>query len=375
MPRRVGRSITVRVPLLDLSAIHADLADDLIASLRSAIDSGSFIGGQEVEAFESEWAGYCEAAGAVGVANGTDALQLVLRAAGIGTGDEVITPAMTFVATVEAVRLAGADPVLVDVDERTGLLDLRAAAAAIGPRTAAIVPVHLWGQPVDMDAVSELASRHGLFVLEDAAQAHGARWRGKRAGSLGDAAGFSMYPGKNLGALGDAGAVTGNDPALLAKLRSISNHGRDSKHDHRLLGTNSRLDAIQAAFLRCKLPYLDRWNELRREHASAYRRAFSASRLVTAIEIADEAEAVYHHFVVRVAGRDQFAAKLQSKGISCGIHYPRAIHENTAFSDLARVGSLPAAERLTKEIISLPIGPELSERQIEAVSRALVEVC
>lgn len=363
------------VAFLDLGALHRELREEMHAALERALESGRVIGGEEVEAFEREWAEYCEARFCIGVSNGTDAIEVGLRAAGIGPGDEVIIPALTFVATAEAVIAAGATPVLADVDPRTALMDPQAAAAAITPRTAAILPVHLWGQPADLDALGALAAKRGLLLAEDAAQAHGARWQGRRIGGQSAFAAFSMYPGKNLGALGDAGALTTNDEQLASAARTLIDHGRVSKQEHGMVGMNGRLDALQAAFLRIKLRRLDEWNERRRAHADAYRAAFSGSD-VEMFAVAEQAEHVYHHFVIRLGDqreRDALGAHLDQRGIGWGIHYARAIHQNPAFADLERPGALPIAEALPGQILSLPVGPTMSPVERECVIEAVLD--
>lgn len=350
------------LPLLDLHAQHAAIQDELDAAIRGVLTHGRFVHGPEIEDFEDAFARYCKARHCVGVANGTAAIELVLRAAGIGAGDEVITTPFTFIATVEPIILTGAHPVFVDVDPETGLIDLDAAAAAVTARTAAILPVHLYGQTVDLDAFRGLADRHGFLLLEDAAQAHGARWRDRCAGSVGNAATFSFFPGKNLGALGDAGAVTTNDDALAHRLRKLRDHGRVDKYRHDEVGTNMRLDTLQAAVLGAKLPHLDAWNAARRRHALAYDNAFRSVGGVEPIVVHPEAEPVYHQYVIRVARRNEALAALSEQGIGAAVHYPVPLHLQPALAGVT-AGEFPAAETLAEQVLSLPVFPELTDEQ------------
>jgi dTDP-4-amino-4,6-dideoxygalactose transaminase len=359
------------LPLVDLHAQHDAIREELEAAIAGVLAHGRFVQGPEVAEFEDAFAAYCGVGHCVGVANGTAAIELVLRAAGIGAGDEVITTPFTFIATVEPILLVGARPVLADVDPETGLLDRAAAEAAVTPRTAAIMPVHLYGQPVDLDAFGALAERHGLLLIEDAAQAHGASWRGRRAGSAGDAATFSFFPGKNLGALGDAGAVTTADEALAGRVRKLRDHGRVDKYRHDVVGTNARLDTLQAAVLRVKLRHLDRWNEARRRHAGAYDAAFAGTDGVRPIRVHPHAVAVYHQYVVRLDDRDGARSALDERGIETGVHYPVTLHRQPALAGVAD-GELPASERLAREVLSLPVFPELTDAQRNSVVGALV---
>lgn len=363
------------LPLLDVNAQHAEIADELRDALLRVLGHGQFVGGAEVDAFEAAFAAFCGAEHCVGVANGTVALSLVLRAAGIGSGDEVVTTATTFVATAAAIVEVGATPVLVDPELETGLIAPAAASAAIGPRTAALLPVHLWGQTVDLDGFRELADRHGLFLLEDAAQAQGAAWNGRRAGSVGDAAGFSFYPGKNLGALGEAGAVTVRDASLAERIRRLSDHGRLDKYLHGEVGTNGRLDAIQAAALAVKLGRLEDWNRRRREHAARYDAALAGVAGAIPIVARDSAVPVYHQYVVRVADREAAAAELARREIGYGVHYPIPLHRQPALAGRCReAGPLAAAEELAATVLSLPIDPTMTaaarERVVAAVRAA-----
>lgn len=364
----------MNIPLCDLYAQYLTIKPDIDAAIERTIARSAFIGGEDLRAFEAEFANYCEAKACVGVGNGTDALYLALRALGIGAGDEVITVAHTFIATAETITLTGARPVFVDIVEDTMLMDPDALESAITPRTRAIVPVHLYGQPCDMDRIMEVARRHNLKVIEDAAQAHGARWRGKRAGSFGDAACFSFYPGKNLGAYGDGGAVVSQDEALIHRIRMFANHGRTDKYIHETEGVNSRLDGLSAAILRVKLRHLDDWNEARRRHTRHYMEILRRRSGAMLPVVNPEAEPVWHLFVVRVPQRDSAQTKLQNQGIAAGVHYPVPLHRQPAYQYLGMAeGSLPVTERVAAHVLSLPMYPELTQAQIDAVGRALVE--
>jgi dTDP-4-amino-4,6-dideoxygalactose transaminase len=359
--------MTDDVPFTDLEALLSDVRGEVDAAIARVVSSGCYIGGDEVDRFEQAWARYCGTAHAVSVGNGTDALALTLRALGIGPGDEVIVPTNTFVATAEAVLLSGATPRFADVSPQTLLLTPATLEAAIGPRTRAVIVVHLYGQMADMEALCRVAARENLVVLEDAAQAHGATWHGRPAGSHGRAGCFSFYPAKNLGALGDAGAVVTNDPDLALALRSLRDHGRapGSHHVHQLVGTNSRMDAIQAAILSVKLRRLGAWTDARRRIAGLYRARLegTAVRLVT-----DHpgSRSVFHLLVARVPDRDQVCAALARAGIGTGVHYPTACHEQRPYRQFAR-GPLPAAERASHEILSLPMHPHLTPQQVDRV--------
>jgi dTDP-4-amino-4,6-dideoxygalactose transaminase len=361
------------VPLLDLRAQHASIQPELDEAIARVFAHGGFVGGPEVAEFEEDFADYCEARHCVGVSSGTDALALALRAAGVGQGDEVITTPLTFIATIEAIVQAGASPVLVDPDPATALLRAENVEAAITGRTAALVPVHLYGQPVDMEAFRTLADERGLLLVEDAAQAHGAAWSGRKAGSQGDLAAFSFFPGKNLGAPGDAGAVVTDDPALASRVRSSRDHGRlGEKYRHAELGTNAKLDTLHAAVLGVKLKHLDRWNEARRLHAAAYDAAFEEVDGVDPVHVEPAATSAYHQYVVRVAERDRALASLQRHGVAAGIHYPIPVHRQPALAGLVD-GSYPNAERLAVEVLSLPVYPELPEGARDLIVGALRE--
>lgn len=359
------------IPLLDMAAQLAAIRPELDAAIAGVLAHGRFVGGTEVDAFERAWAEHCGTRRAVGVASGTDALVLGLRAAGIGPGDEVITTAMTFVATAEAIAACGATPVLVDPELSTGLIGAAAAEAAITPRSAALLPVHLYGQTVDTDAFRELADRRGLLLIEDAAQAHGARWQGRRAGSLGDLAAFSFFPGKNLGALGDAGAVTTSDGALADRIARLRDHGRAGKYRHDELGVNARLDTLHAAVLRVKLAHLEDWNERRRAVAAIYDRRLAAVDGVEPIAVPPGVVSARHQYVVRLPERDEVLERLRARGIGAGVHYPIPLHLQPALAGVARTDGAPNAERLAREVLSLPIFPELDEARIDRVVDAL----
>lgn len=355
------------LPLLDLGAQQAPLADALAAAISRVMAHGRYVEGPEIAEFEEAFAAFCGTRYCIGTSSGTSAIELVLRAAGVGPGDEVVTTPFTFIATVAPIVLAGGRPVFVDVDLETGLLQVDAVEAAITPRTAALLPVHLYGQPVDLDGFRALADRHKLFLIEDAAQAHGARWRGRRAGSFGDAATFSFFPGKNLGAFGDAGCVTTNDELLSTRIRSLRDHGRVDKYRHDELGTNARLDTLHAAVLLAKLPQLDAWNEQRRRHAAAYDQAFASVAGVDPIRVAEGALPVYHQYVVRLAARDDAREALGRLGISSGVHYPVPLHRQPALDGQVTGREFPAAERLAREVLSIPVFPELSDAQRDSV--------
>lgn len=358
----------------DLGLADPALRAELDRAYARVIGSGWTILGAELEAFEREFADFCGAAYAVGVGNGYDALVLALRAAGVGEGVEVIVPEHTFAATWLAVAAVGARPVPVEVDPATYTMNPAAAAAAVTRQTAALLPVSLYGHPVDMAPLMALADRHGLFVLEDAAQSHGAEYRCRRTGSVAHATAFSFYPTKNLGALGDAGAVTTDDAALAAQLRRLRNYGSDRKYVHEVRGVNSRLDELQAAFLRVFLPRLAGANDRRRALAAAYGEELAHTGLVLPVE-AEWARHVYHLYVVRSARRDALQAKLSEAGVQTLIHYPVPCHLQPAFADLGFVkGRFPLAERLADEVLSLPLWPGMSEAEAEQVSRAVAAV-
>ena len=358
----------MKVPFVDLRAQYAGIEHEIAEAMQRVLASSSFVGGPDLDAFEEEFAAYCGARHAIGVANGTDALHLTLRAFDIGPGDEVITAANTFIATAAAIEMVGARPVLVDVDPETHTIDPIHIGAAITPRTRAIVPVHLYGQPADMDPIMAIAERYGLIVIEDAAQAHGAEYRGRRVGSIGHAACFSFYPAKNLGAYGDGGAITTNDSALLSAMQRLRDHGRTSKYEHATIGYNSRLDNLQAAVLRVKLRHLDDWNRQRRQVAAWYAEAL-ADTGVGIPAVRRGSTHVYHLFVITAPDREVLAARLREEGIATGIHYPLPLHLQPALRHLRyRLGQMPNTELEAVEILSLPIYPELAREQVEQVA-------
>jgi dTDP-4-amino-4,6-dideoxygalactose transaminase len=359
------------IPFLDLQPMHSEVAPALEAAWRSAIDTGRFIGGEAVERFEQAWADYCGTRHCVGLANGTAALELSLAALGIGPGDEVIVPANTFIATASAVATVGAEVVFVDVDPATLLLTAARVAEAITPRTAAVIAVHLYGQPVDMDAIREVAGRAGIVVLEDAAQAHGATWQGRRAGSLSRVGCFSFYPGKNLGGVGDAGAIVTDDEVLAARVRSLANHGRAAGDAalHQYRGGNHRLDALQAAVLSAKLPCLDRWNADRRRLVQRYGELL-ATTPATMPSVAPGAVSSCHLAVLQVPDRDRLRERLAAQGIATGIHYPIPCHRQPAFAQAAGP-SLPVVEAAARALVSLPLFPHLPEAAVARVAEAV----
>jgi dTDP-4-amino-4,6-dideoxygalactose transaminase len=364
----------MNVPLVDLYAQYLSIKPDVDGAIERTIARSAFIGGEELRSFESEFAKYCEAAACVGVGNGTDALYLTLRALGIGAGDEVITVAHTFTATAEAISSIGARPVFVDIKTDTMLMDPDLIESAITPRTRAIIPVHIYGQPCEMDRIMEIARRHGLKVVEDAAQAHGARWRGRRVGSIGDVACFSFFPGKNLGAYGDAGGVVSRDEDLIRRIRMLANHGRMDKYVHQIEGVNSRLDNLQAAILRIKLRRLDTWNAARERHAQRYCEILSNCGVILPV-VHPEVETVWHLFVIKVQDRDRLQAELNERGIAAGVHYPVPLHRQPAYQHLGiPEGALPVTEQVASHILSLPMYPELTEDQIAAVGKAVSAV-
>lgn len=359
-----------KIPLVGLFDQYQTIKPEIDDAVQKIITSSAFVGGEEVRHFEHEFAAFCDAKASVGVGNGTDALYLTLRALGIGPGDEVITVAHTFIATSEAISATGALPIFIDVKDDTMLMDPALVKKAITSKTKAIVPVHLYGQSCDMDAIMEIARKHGLKVVEDAAQAHGGRWRGQRVGSMGDAATFSFYPGKNLGAFGDAGAVVSQDEGLIEHIRMLANHGRLEKYTHKMEGVNSRLDGLQAAILRVKLRYLDEWNNRRRQIADAYVEQLAPLGIGLPI-VDDNAEAVFHLFVIRVAERERLQTLLKEEGIATGVHYPVPLHLQPAYEQRRSEFALPATERAAREVLSLPMYPELKQEQIEAVCNAV----
>jgi dTDP-4-amino-4,6-dideoxygalactose transaminase len=363
---------TQPLPLVDLHLQHANLRPELDAAINRVFESSAFILGAEARAFESEFAALCGTQYAVACGNGTDALELALWAVGVKPNDEVITVANTFAATAEAIIRVGAVPRFVDVATDTLLMDIGAVERAITPRTTAIVPVHLYGSCVDMVRLMDLAHRHGLKVVEDSAQAHGAVVGGKRAGSMGDAGTFSFYPGKNLGAVGDAGAVVTSDPAAAQLISSARDHGRSGKYEHEIVGRNSRMDGIQAAILSVKLRYLEDWNKRRRQLAARYRFLLDDLPEVQAVA-SSEGEPVYHMFVIECDARDDVKLRMEMTGIATGIHYPVPLHLQRAFANAGGMdpGSLPVTEKAAGRILSLPMFPEMADSDIDRVVGAL----
>ncbi len=365
----------MKIPFLDLKAPYLELKDELDAAYHRVMESGWYILGNEVEAFETELATYCETKRCVGVGNGLEALHLILRAMGIGPDDEVIVPANTYIATWLAVTHVGATPVPVEPVECTYNIDPSKIEQAITSKTKAILVVHLYGQPADMDPINDLAGKHGLKVVEDCAQAHGARYKGRRVGGLGDAAGFSFYPGKNLGALGDGGAVTTNDSVLAERIRVLRNYGSQVKYHNEVVGFNSRLDELQAALLRVKLVKIDEWNERRRQVAAQYLRGLSSRQKIVLPYVPEWAEPVWHLFVVRHVQRYALQNALNEAGISTMIHYPIPPHLQPAYAGLnLNNGDFPLAEQMAKEVLSLPIGPHLTEPGCSCVISTLQKI-
>jgi dTDP-4-amino-4,6-dideoxygalactose transaminase len=362
----------MNIPFLDLKTQHRSIRSELETAIREVMDSCAFAGGTFVEKFEKEWANYCGVEHAVGVGNGTDALWLILLSLGVGAGDEVITVPNTFIATAEAISLCGAHPVFVDVDPSTYTMDPSRLKAAISERTRAIIPVHLFGQTADMDPICAIARERDIPVIEDAAQAHGAEYHGRRAGSLGIAAGFSFYPGKNLGACGEAGAVVTNDGEIARTVRALRDHGQDRKYVHRLVGWNARMDGIQGAILSVKLRHLERWTAQRRENAKVYGALLAdIDGLVTPRE-APHRKHVHHVYSIRVPRRDSLIETLNNSGINCSIHYPVPIHMQKAYEFLRLPeGSFPISEQCAKEFLSLPMFPELTREHMTYVAEAL----
>jgi dTDP-3-amino-3,4,6-trideoxy-alpha-D-glucose transaminase len=364
--------LLTRIPITRLDQADPELLEELLAVVSRVAHKGAFTMGAELEAFESEFAAYCETDHAVGVSSGTEAIVLALKALNIGAGDEVIVPSNSFIATAEAVSLAGATPRLVDVDPFTHLLSADAVEAAIGPRTRCVIPVHLMGSTVDMQPLLEVARAAGIAVVEDCAQAHGARYEGRRVGTFGDIGCFSMYPTKNLGAWGDGGAIVTADPELESRIKLLRSHGEQPRYHHRIVGTTARLDAMQAAILRVKLQRLDGWNEDRRRIGAMLREGLAGS----GVQIPEPAGAfgdhVYHLFIVRTQRREALRAFLDERGVSTAVHYPFPIHRTEAYAELGLgEGSLPVAERLAEEICTLPLFPSMSDDEVAQVIEAV----
>lgn len=373
MIRPIERNVRDRVPFVDLAAQNAAHTDDVVEILRSLSNSSDWILGDEVSRFEADYAEYCGARFAIGTDSGLSALELTLRALGVGEGDEVLTAANTFIATALAISHTGAKPVLVDADPDRYTIDPNLLRDRITPRTRAIIPVHLYGQPAAMESILAVAQEHDLFVIEDACQAHGARYENRRTGALGHAAAFSFYPSKNLGAYGDGGIVVTSDEGLAQKLRVLRNYGQEQKYLHAVKGYNRRLDTLHAAILRMKLKRLDACNALRREHAEAYNRLLEGTDLVVPT-VAGNVEPVWHLYVVRTERRDKLRAHLEERGIQTGIHYPIPVHLQPAYCELGcPLGSYPVSEMLAEQVLSLPMYPELDPKSVEYVAKAVAE--
>ena len=366
----------MNVPFLDLKAQYVAIAGEIDAAIRQVIDRTAFSGGPFVSTFEEKFAAFCQCKHAIGVGSGTEALWLALAALDVGPGDEVITVPNSFIATAEAISFCGAMPVFVDVDGESQTMNPTLIEAAITERTKAIIPVHLFGQMADMGPIMEIARRHGLFVIEDACQAHGAEYSGRPAGSIGDLGCFSFYPGKNLGAYGEAGGVVTNSDELSDKIKMIRDHGQSKKYHHAMIGWNGRMDGIQGAILSVKLKYLAGWNDARRKNAQFYTSLLSTIDGVTPPREMDYARHIYHVYAVKARNRDPLMAALAEQGISCGIHYPVPIHLQNAYKYMgAGKGSFPVAEKCAEEIVSLPMFPELTDEQMNFVAGEIRRFC
>jgi len=365
----------MKVPFLNLKAQYDAIAQELELSIKEVLGSCAFSGGPFVERFEGEFASFCGCSYAVGVGTGTEALWLALLAVGVKPGDEVITAPNSFIATAEAISLCGAEPVFVDVDDNSYTMDPALLEQAITSRTKVIIPVHLFGQPADMDPILSISRRHGIAVLEDACQAHGAEYKGRRAGSMGDAGCFSFYPGKNLGAYGEAGCVVTNSRELAEKIRLLRDHGQARKYYHDVIGINGRMDGIQGAILSVKLKYLTAWNDQRLHHAASYTRMLHDVVALKTPTVMPYANHVFHIYAVRSANRRVVMDALAERGIACGVHYPVPIHLQRAYAyGKQREGSFPVAERCANEFISLPMFPELTQEEISYVCSELKRV-
>jgi dTDP-4-amino-4,6-dideoxygalactose transaminase len=360
------------IPFVDLKAQYRSIKDEVNAAIMGVIERCEFTLGSEVAAFEKEFAAYCQAEHGIGVNTGTSALHLALLAAGVGSGDEVITVPFTFVATVSAIDYTGAKPVFVDIDPKTFTMDVNAIEAAITEKTKAIIPVHLYGQTADMDPILEIARKRGLVVIEDACQAHGAEYKGRRAGSMGDMGCFSFYPGKNLGAYGEGGMVVTNSPDFTRTIRMLRDWGAEKKYQHVLKGYNFRLEGIQGAVLRVKLKYLEAWTEARRAAAARYDKLFAGSNVYAPYARPDSRH-VYHLYAIRTQHRQAWQDTLLAQGIQTGIHYPTPVHLLPAFADLGyQAGQFPHSEQAAREVLSLPMFPELTAAQGEQVAQAVL---
>lgn len=363
------------IPLVDLKSQYESIKSEIDGAISEVVESCQFVLGPKVEAFEADFAAYCQSRFAFGMNSGTSALHLALLAAGVGPGDEVITVSYTFVATVAGILYTGASPVLVDIDPLTCNIDVRKIEAAITPRTKVIMPVHLYGTCADMDPILEIARRHNLIVLEDAAQAHGAEYKGRRAGSMGHLASFSFYPGKNLGAYGEGGAVVTNDEQYVELIKQLRDQGQSAKYLHERVGYNYRMEAIQGAVLGVKLKHLENWNASRRRHAETYLRQLADSGVRLLEEPADS-KSVYHVFALFTEQRDELREHLHAKGISTGIHYPIPVHMQRGFNNLGyKEGDLPETERVCREVLSLPMYPELASETVVEIADSVRQFC
>jgi len=365
----------MKVPFLNLKAQYDTIAHEVEESIKDVLGSCSFSGGPYVERFEQEFAGFCGCSHAVGVGSGTEALWLALVGLGVKRGDEVITTPNSFIATAEAVSLCGAEPIFVDIDEKSFTMDPALLERAITPRTKVIIPVHLFGQMADMDPILEIARKYGIAVLEDACQAHGAEYKGKRAGSIGDAGCFSFYPGKNLGAYGEAGGVVTSNRKLADQIRVLRDHGQSRKYFHEAIGVNGRMDGIQGAILSVKLKYLETWNAARRLRAEWYKQILESGGFQRTPKEMPYAQHVYHIYAVRFSKRQELIDKLAEKGITCGVHYPVPIHLQNAYAYRNEgIGSFPVAEQCAQDLVSLPMFPELTQDQVTFVGQELIRV-
>lgn len=358
------------IPFIDLKKEYTEIKWEINEAIQQVIEKGTFILGEETEKFEREFSSYIGVKHGVGVNSGSDALFLTLKALGISTGDEVITVSHTFIATADAITRNGATPVFVDINPETYCIDAEKIEEKITKRTKAILPVHIYGHPAEMDTIREIAQAHDLHVVEDACQAHGAEYGGKKVGSLSDAGCFSFYPIKNLGAYGDGGIIVTNNEELAAKLRMLRNYGQRQKYHHELIGINSRLDEIQAAILRVKLKHLNEWNSKRRENAKSYNELLSEAKIITPAE--KNAKHAYHLYVIRCKERDALKQYLLKNEIQTLIHYPTPVHKQKAYKDLSSSYRLPITEEICKEILSLPMFPQLTKKEIESVAKAIV---
>ncbi|MGA8306399.1 MAG: DegT/DnrJ/EryC1/StrS family aminotransferase [Candidatus Acidiferrales bacterium] len=364
----------MKVPLLDLKAEYHELREQILPALDRVCENSAFVLGEEVEQFEREFASYCDVKHCVALSSGTAALHLGLLALGVQPGDEVITSPNTFLATAEAITYCGARPVFVDIDPATANLDPARIERAVTPRTRAIIPIHLYGRPADMDAIRSIAKKLKLLVLEDAAQAHGAKYRGRRVGGLGHAAAFSFYPSKNLGAYGEGGALTTNDDSIAKYARAARSHGQTARYEHEFVGYNYRMQGFQGAVLRIKLRYLDRWTARRQEIAREYRRVLASAKLGMPTDPPQD-ECVYHQFVIYVTNRNSVISQLADREIETAIHYPKPLHLQPAYSSLAYPRcSFPIAERACERVLSLPIYPRMAAEQVAHVANAVLEI-